>query len=45
MDDLQYENVIYSYNCYTYSFKPCYKWMTFNTKRREYESKVTCNMF
>ena len=31
MDDLQYNNANKCAQSYKDSFKPCYKWMTFNT--------------
>ena len=34
MDDLQYYKGHNWITCIIHSFKPCYKWMTFNTKMR-----------
>ena len=34
MDDLQYQNLERSLWWEKQRFKPCYKWMTFNTKEK-----------
>ena len=38
MDDLQYGTLFVNLgDSYSHSFKPCYKWMTFNTKQKRKE--------
>ena len=32
MDYLQYNNLNFGVQAAVYGFKPCYKWITFNTK-------------
>ena len=40
MDYLQYEKMVNDLSVDEVSFKPCYKWITFNTRRKRKEKWI-----